>query len=99
MLRLNSLWRLRILNSLLPLLMGFRDGETFIVRGQEYGSGFRSAEDGFDDQAVVDALPMWREPHGEFANQFFIRVVEVELDRLSPTPPRWCWARPRRLWF
>ena len=81
--RLNTLLRLHILPMMPPLLVGFRHGKTVVICGQKIGSGFRGAKHRFQNQAVVDALPVWREPYRELADQFLIGFMEIKLDCLS----------------
>ena len=67
-----------------------------VVGSEEVWTGLCGAENGFQDQAVVDPLPVGSEPDREFADKLLVGRVEIELDRLSPDGRRSNWAEMAR---
>src|ERR1017187_6230454 len=54
-----------------------------IVRREEVRTRFSRPQHRFDDQAVVDALPLRREPGTQLVDQPLVLLMEVKLDRLA----------------
>ena len=88
-----SVWRLCSLNTLhrpsgvFMLTSALPSGASVhfygrVVGSEEVWTGLCGAENSLKDQAVVDPLPVGREPDREFADKLLVGRVEIELDRL-----------------
>lgn len=54
-----------------------------IICGEKLRAGLGRSENRFYDEAVVDALPVWRKPYEKLSDELFIFGVQVELDGLA----------------